>query len=84
MVDDPEPAMLVGTVVAVRPIDEVRIRFTAALNPFIAVTVTVELPVEPARIVIMVGLAATAKSTTWTLTVIVCVKVPVELVTVAV
>jgi len=76
--------MLVGAVVAVRPIDGVRIRFTVPLNPFIAVTVIVELPVAPARTVIVVGLAATAKSTTWTLTTMVCVKVPLELVIVAV
>ena len=76
--------MLVGAVVAVRPIDGLRIRFTVALNPFTAVTVIVELPVAPARTMIMVGLAATAKSTTWTLTTTVCVKVPLELVIVAV
>ena len=70
--------------VAVRPIDGVRTRFTVALNPFMAVTVIVELPVALARTVIVVGRAATAKSTTWTVTVIVCVKVPLELVIVAV
>ena len=64
MVDVPEVTMLLGDIVAPRPIEGVGARFTVPMNPLSAVIVTVELPVVPARIVMMVGLAATAKSTT--------------------
>jgi hypothetical protein len=84
VVDVPEPVMLVGAVVAVRPIDGLRIRLTVPLNPFSVMIVIVELAAAPARIVMVVGLAATTKSITWTLTVIVCVRVPLELMMVAV
>lgn len=76
--------MLDGAMVAVRPFEGLRIRLTVPLNPFSAVTVTIELPVVPARIVIVEGLAVAAKSTTWTITVIVCVRVALELMIVAV
>jgi hypothetical protein len=63
-VDVPEVTMLLGDIVAPRPIEGVSARFTVPMNPLSAVIVTVELPVVPARIVMVVGLAATAKSTT--------------------
>ncbi len=53
--------MLVGDRVQVRPLlgetDEVRP--TVPVKPFCAATVIVEVPVAPARTVIVVGLAAT-------------------------
>jgi hypothetical protein len=78
IVADPEPATLAGAIVAVSPINGVSIRLTVPLNRFSAVIVTVELPVAPARIVIVLGLAVTAKSTTWTVRIIECVRVPFE------
>jgi len=65
--------------VAVSPIEGVSIRFTVPPNRFSAVIVTVELPVAPARIVTVLGLAAIAKSTTWTVRIIEWVRVPFEL-----
>jgi hypothetical protein len=76
--------MLPGATVAVRPIEGVRRRLTFPLNPLSPVTVKVELPVNPARMVILVGLATMAKSTTWTLTIVVWVRNPLELVMVTV
>ena len=76
--------MLYWAMVAVRPLEGLRIRLTFPLNPFSAVTVTTELPGAPARVVIVEGLAVTAKSTTWTITVMVCVRVALELMIVAV
>jgi hypothetical protein len=76
--------MLVGVIVAVRPIDVASVKLTVPLNPFRTVTVAVELPLAPARIVMAVGLAPMAKSTTWTVTVMACVRVPLELLIVAV
>ena len=75
--------MLVGTVAAISPVDGLTVRLTVAVNPFSPIIVTVELPVAPASSVMVVGLAVSAKSTTWTLTVMVCVRVPLELVMVA-
>jgi len=75
--------MLVGTVAAISPVDGVTVRLTVAVNPFSPFIVTVELPVVRASSVMVVGLAVSAKSTTWTLTVMVCVRVPLELVMVA-
>ena len=83
-VEDPDPATLLGTAVAVRPVEGVRIRVTVPLNLFSAAMVTTELPVDPARIVMVVGLVVTVKSTTWTLTTAVWVRVPFEPVTVTV
>ena len=65
--------------VAVSPIEGVSVRFTIPPNRFNAVIVTVELPVAPARIVTVLGLAAIAKSTTWTVRLIEWVRVPFEL-----
>jgi hypothetical protein len=79
MIEVPEPEMLLGVIVAPRPIEGVRARFTVPVNPLSAAIVTVELPLAPARIVMVVGLATRAKSTTWTPTVVVCVRVPLEL-----
>ena len=84
IVDDPDPVMLLGAIVAVSPIDGVRMRLMVPLNPFSPFIVIVELPVPPARIVVIEGLAAIEKSTTWTMTVVVCVRVPLELLTVTV
>jgi len=65
--------------VAVSPIEGVSIRFTVPPNRLSPVIVTVELPVPPARIVTVLGLAAIAKSTTWTVRIIEWVRVPFEL-----
>ena len=70
--------------VAVSPIEWVRVRFTVPPNRFSAVIVTVELPVAPAMIVTVLGPAAIAKSTTWTVRVIERVRVPFELLIVTV
>jgi hypothetical protein len=63
-VDVPDPVTLVGVRVHVRPVagDTVVARLTVPLKPLRAVTVTVEVPEAPARIVTVVGLAATVKS----------------------
>jgi hypothetical protein len=63
-VEVPDPVTLVGVRVHVRPVagDTVAARLTVPLKPFRAVTVTVEVPEAPARIVTVVGLAAIAKS----------------------
>jgi len=57
---------LVGVNVQVRPVagDTVADRLTAPVNPFTAVTVMVEVPLEPATNATVVGLAATVKSFT--------------------
>ena len=57
---------LVGVRVQVKPVagETVAVRETIPLNPLRAVTVTVEVPEAPARIVTVVGLAAIVKS--WT------------------
>jgi len=62
----PEPVTLVGVRVQVKPVagETVAVRETIPLNPFCAVTVTVEVPAAPARIVTAVGLAAIVKSCT--------------------
>jgi hypothetical protein len=54
-------AMLVGDSVHVSPLDgeTVDARSTVPMNPFCAVTVTVEVPVVPASTVTAVGLAVT-------------------------
>lgn len=58
--------MLVGDSVHVRPEDGVIVveRETVPVNPFSAVTVTVEFPFDSARIVRLVGLAVTVKPLT--------------------
>jgi len=76
--------MLPGVIVAPRPIEGVSARFTVPVNPLSAAIVTVELPLAPARIVIVVGLATRAKSITCTLTVVVCVRAALELLMVTV
>jgi hypothetical protein len=65
-VEVPEPVMLVGVRVHVRPVvgDTVAVRLTTPLKPCNAVTVMVEVPDAPARIVTLVGLAAIVKSCT--------------------
>jgi len=63
-VEVPEPVTLVGVRVHVRPVvgDTVAASETTPLNPFRAVTVTVEVPETPARTVTVVGLADIVKS----------------------
>ena len=80
----PETETLAGVTVAVRPIDGVSVKLTIPLKLFNDDIVSVELPDVPDRIVSGDGLAAIVKSTTWTPTVAVCVRDPLELVTVAV
>jgi len=76
--------MLLGVIVAPRPIEGVSARFTVPVNPLSAAIVTVELPLAPARIVIVVGLVTMVKSTTRMLTAVVWVRVPLELLMVTV
>jgi len=61
---DPEPVTLVGVRVQVKPVagDTAEVRLTTPVKPFRAVTVIVEVPEAPARIVTVVGLAAMVKS----------------------
>jgi len=63
-VEVPDPVTLVGVRVHVRPVEgaTVAARLTVPLKPFRAVTVIVEVPEAPARIVTVVGLAAMVKS----------------------
>jgi lysophospholipid acyltransferase (LPLAT)-like uncharacterized protein len=67
-VDVPEvPSVtLVGVRVQVSPVvgETAADRFTVPVNPFTAVTVTVEVPLEPATNATVVGLAAIVKSFT--------------------
>jgi hypothetical protein len=62
----PEPVTLVGVRVQVRPVagETVAASDTTPLNPWRPVTVIVEVPEAPARIVTVVGLAAIVKSCT--------------------
>jgi hypothetical protein len=62
--DDPAPAMLVGLSVHVSPVlgEIEEARETVPLNPLTALTVMVDVPVEPAFVVTMVGLAVIVKS----------------------
>jgi hypothetical protein len=57
---------LVGFKVQVSPVagETAEDRFTGPVNPFTAVTVMVEVPLEPATNATVVGLAATVKSFT--------------------
>ena len=54
---------LVGKNVHVSPVDGdiVSVRFTVPVKPFCAVTVMVEVPVAPARMVTLAGLAVIVK-----------------------
>jgi len=65
-VEVPEPVMLGGVRVHVRPVvgDADAVRLTVPVNPFTGVTVIVEVPLAPARTMTLVGLAATVKSCT--------------------
>jgi len=60
----PEPVTLVGDRVHVRPVegDIVSVRETGPEKPFRPVTVIVEDPLAPARVVTVVGLAVVVKS----------------------
>ncbi len=61
--------MLVGLRVQVNPVgDTVDVRATVPVNPFTGATVIVEVAVTPATTVALVGLAATVKSFTVTVT----------------
>jgi hypothetical protein len=60
------------------------VRVTVPVNPFVAVTVMVDVPVVPARTVTLVGLAAIVKSWTVNVTVAVWVRLPLVPVTVTV
>jgi hypothetical protein len=55
---------LVGDMMHVRPVvgDTVTARFTVPVNPWMEVTVIVDVPLAPARTVTLVGLAETVKS----------------------
>jgi len=85
-VEVPEPVTLVGVRVQVKPVagETVAVRETIPLNPFRAVTVTVDVPEAPARIVTVAGLAAIVKSWTVKVTVAEWDIVPLVPVTVTV
>jgi len=65
-VEVPEPTTPAGVRVQVRPVlgDTIETRATVPANPPSAVTVSVEVPLTPARTVTLVGLAAIVKSCT--------------------
>lgn len=71
----------------VRPAgDTVSVKLTVPVNPFCDVTVIVDVPVAPARMVTLVGLAVTVKVgalPTWNVTDAVWDSVPLVPVTVA-
>ena len=58
----PEPVMLVGLMVAVRPGDEVTVIDTVPENPLTVAMVIVDVAEEPAASVILDGLAVMVKS----------------------
>lgn len=80
----PEPVTLVGARVQDKPVagETVADNDTAPLKPFRAVTVMVEVPEAPARIVTVVGLAVIVKSWTVKVTVALWVVEPLVPVTV--
>jgi len=60
---DAPRTMLVGLRVQLRPAGETAdVRVTVPVNPLTGATVMVEVPVAPARIATLVGLAVTVKS----------------------
>jgi hypothetical protein len=63
-VPDVPRATLVGDMMHVRPEvgNTVTARFTVAVNPWMEVTVIVDVPLAPAKTVTFVGLAETVKS----------------------
>jgi hypothetical protein len=63
-VEVPDPVTPVGVKVQVKPVAGLmpEVKLTVPVNPSSAVTVIVELPKAPARIVTLIGLAATVKS----------------------
>jgi hypothetical protein len=75
--------MLAGDRVQVRPVGETdEVRATVPVNPWTGATVMVEVPAALARAVTLVGLAATVKSLTVTVTVAEWVRDPLVPVTV--
>lgn len=80
------PKMLVVLREQVRPSDGLteRPRVTAPLKPFIGAIVILDVPVAPARTVILVGLAVIVKSITVKVTVAECERLPLVPVTVTV
>ena len=70
----PEPVTLVGVRVQVKPVagETAAVRLTIPLKPCRPVTVIVDVPEAPARIVTVVGLAAIVKSWTVKFTVAEC------------
>jgi hypothetical protein len=63
-VEVPKPATVVGVSVQVKLVAGLmlEVKLTAPANPSSAVTVTVEVPEAPARIVALIGLVAIVKS----------------------
>ncbi len=71
--------MLEGVRVQVRPEGEAEyVRVTVPVKLLTGAIVNVELPDAPARTETLVGLAARVKSVTWTVTVAVCVRSPLD------
>jgi len=62
--EEPEPARLAGVRLQVKPVDGLmlELRPTTPLNPWMAVTVIVEVAAVPVIIVVLVGAAVTVKS----------------------
>jgi len=77
--------MLLGVRVHVRPAgDTAEVSVTVPVNPFTGATVIVEVALEPATAVTLVGLAVTVKSVTVTVNVAVWDNAPLVPVTVTV
>jgi hypothetical protein len=72
----PEPVILVGLRVAVRPALGLAVSATVPVKPLTAATVIVAVPAAPAFSVREVGLAAIVKSTKVKVALAVCVRVP--------
>lgn len=64
-VEVPDPVMLVGLRIAVSPADGLVVRLTTPAKPLRPAIVAVDVPVEPALTVTVVGLAVIVKS--WTI-----------------
>jgi len=74
--------MLVAVMLQLRPAKD---RLIVPVNPFSPLTVIVDVPVTPARIVTAVGLAVIVKSTIWkTMLLVVCDRPPLVPVTLTV
>ena len=83
-VEEPELVTLVGLSVAVSPDVALAVRLTVPVNPPIAVMVQVLVAEPPCATVMLLGLHASVKSWTLTVTIVVWVSDPLVPVTVTV